>query len=106
MISSQTKDTLFESDEASYNNWRGAQGAFYGSKAGGAKFMESHSGTVGELKALFNLSQGVHWDTDNINLTADSLVVSNKFWSGASIENTQGPMTFSNSLLCNNSSQN
>lgn len=106
IIGWQAKYSLFESDEGSYNNWRGAQGSFYGSEAGGAKFMSIHDGTVRGLRALFNLAHGVHWDTDNINVTADSLVVSNNFWSGASIEATEGPLTFSNNLLCNNNPQN
>ena len=100
------KNSVWDSDEGSYNDWRGAQGAYYGVESGGAKFMGIHNSTVTNFKAAFNVGVGVHWDTDNVNIVADSLQVFNNFWSAASVEATQGPVTVSNSVMCNNNPQN
>src|SRR5215472_15417231 len=93
---------LWQSDQASYNNWRGAEGALYGWNAGGAHIYQDHGETVNGFTALFNPSHGVHWDTDNENVTATSMVAANNFLNGVFIEASEGPVTVSSSQFCAN----
>ena len=98
----QMTNLLWQSDQASYNNWRGAQGTLYGWNAGGAHIFNDHGETVNGLSALFNMSHGVHWDTDNENVTASSMVGVNNLLNGAFVEASEGPVTISNSQFCDN----
>ncbi|HXJ91860.1 MAG TPA: choice-of-anchor D domain-containing protein [Terriglobia bacterium] len=93
---------LWQSDQASYNNWRGAQGALYGWNAGGAHIYHDHTETVNGFTALYNASHGVHWDTDNENVTATSMVVADNLLNGAFVEASEGPVTVRGSQFCAN----
>lgn len=95
----QVKDSLWSSDQASYNNWRGAQGAFYGWDTGGAKFMLTHHATFENLALNFNQTHGIHLDTDNENISVNSVVLANNA-QGFLVEKSQGPTSISNSYLC------
>src|SRR4029077_19367796 len=95
----RVKNNLWNSDQASYNNWRGAQGAFYGWDTGGAKFMLNHSPTLENLAVNFNQTHGIHLDTDNENISVNSVVLSNNA-EGFLVEKSQGPTSISNSYLC------
>jgi hypothetical protein len=101
----EVKYGLWSSDEGSYNNWRGAQGAYYAWDSAGGKFMEMHDDTFESFSAFFNQSKGIHFDTDNINITANSLVSSENLRSGLQIEATEGPVTVSYSHICNSNLQ-
>jgi hypothetical protein len=96
---SQVKSNLWSSDQASYNNWRGAQGAFYGWDTGGAKFMLNHGGTFENLVMTFNQTHGIHFDTDNANISVDSVILADNA-EGFLVEKSQGPTSISNSYLC------
>src|SRR5215471_18353329 len=65
---------LWNSDTASYNNWRGAQGAYYTWDSGGGRFYYHHHGNFNNFTALFNQSPGVHFDTDVANIAVSSLI--------------------------------
>jgi hypothetical protein len=95
----QVKGNLWSSDQASYNNWRGAQGAFYGWDTGGAKFMLTHDATFENLAMNFNQTHGIHLDTDNENISVNSVVLANNA-RGFLVEKSQGPTSISNSYLC------
>ncbi|MBV9339590.1 MAG: right-handed parallel beta-helix repeat-containing protein [Acidobacteria bacterium] len=97
----QVKQNLWQSDTASYNNWRGAQGVFYGWDTGGAKFMLNHGGTFKNLSMTFNQSHGIHFDTDNENISVNSVIMANNVESFL-VEKSQGPTSVSNSYLCSN----
>src|SRR5438132_12637874 len=92
---------LWDSDEGSYNNWRGAQGANYDLTTQGADFILTHSSRFVRLKTLYNQAHGVHWDTDAVDITADSLLSSYNYQSAAVIEASEGPVTIQNSQICN-----
>jgi hypothetical protein len=98
------KNGLWESDEGSYNNWRGAQGAYYGWRTAGGKFLEIHNTTFHNFEAFYNEATGLWLDTDNANVTVDSLVSSENLGTGFVLEASEGPTTLSNSLLCNSGS--
>lgn len=105
MLGQQVADGLWSSDEGAYNNWRGAQGAYYAWQAAGGKFFSIHGGNFQDFTALFNLGKGIHFDTDNMDITLDSLLSADNLRSGAQFEASEGPVTFSNSNICNNNRQ-
>jgi hypothetical protein len=100
--SHQTKYDLWQSDTASFNNWRGAQGAFYTWDTGGGKWMLDHSGTYNNITSTFNQGNGVAWDTDQQNVTLTNLAAVSNLGNGYQIEKSEGPFTISNSNLCYN----
>jgi hypothetical protein len=100
--SHQTKYDLWQSDTATYNNWRGAQGAFYTWDTGGGKWMLDHSGSYNNITALFNQANGVAWDTDQENVTLTNLISASNLGNGYQIEKSEGPFAISNSNLCYN----
>jgi hypothetical protein len=100
--SHKVKYDLWQSDTASYNNWRGAQGAFYTWDTGGAKWMLDHSGTYNNITAVYNQGNGVAWDTDQQNVTLTNLVSASNIGNGYQIEKSEGPFTISKSNLCYN----
>jgi hypothetical protein len=98
----EAKNGLWTSNEADYNNWRGAQGGIYGWAAGGFHFFAQHDNTVNGAKMFFNMTHGVHWDTDDANDSADSMIVANNLRNGVVVEASEGPVTISNSHVCFN----
>ena len=98
--SHEVKDSLWQSDTANYNNWRGAQGAFYTWDTGGTKWMWDHDATYKNMVSNFNLANGVAWDTDNENVTFTGGVSTFNIVNGIQIEKTEGPFTVSNSYFC------
>jgi hypothetical protein len=98
----KVKYDLWQSDIANYNNWRGAQGAFYTWDAGGAKWLLDHDGTYTNVTAAFNQGNGIAWDTDQQNLTLTGLVSANNVTNGIQIEKDEGPINLSKSYVCNN----
>jgi Right handed beta helix region/Protein of unknown function (DUF1565) len=100
--SDKSKNGLWSSDEADYNAWRGAQGAIYGWNSGGFHFFEQHSNTVNGATSLYNLSHGLHWDTDNENVTTTGIVAANNLGNGIFVEKSEGPVSIANAKACNN----
>jgi hypothetical protein len=98
--SHEVKNGLWQSNVANYNNWRGAQGAFYTWDTGGTKWMWDHNGTYKNMVSNFNQANGVAWDTDNQDVTFTSGVSAVNLVNGMQIEKTQGPFTISNSYFC------
>jgi hypothetical protein len=95
------KNVLWQSDIAAYNNWRGAQGAYYTWSTGGWHIFSDHNDTMISVTSKNNQSFGIHWDTDNLNIAVSSLVNSGNVF-GMSIEKNGGPIAISNSKFCNN----
>jgi Abnormal spindle-like microcephaly-assoc'd, ASPM-SPD-2-Hydin len=100
-FTSQVKHGAWTSDTASYNNWRGAQGAYYSYDTGGGKFMFDHDGTFQNFTALFNQTHPIHFDTDNADFTVNSLIAVGNA-SSFLIEKSEGPATISDSYFCAN----
>ena len=93
---------LWQSNVAAYNNWRGAQGAFYSWDTGGAKFLLDHSSTFNNLTTVFNQAHGAAFDTDNENAVFTSFISVGNVGDGFLAEKSQGPLTYTNSYLCGN----
>lgn len=92
---------LFQNNTASYNNWRGALGAYYNYNSSGAHFYEMHEMELNNLNLAYNLTHGMHFDTDHQNITINGLVASQNYLSGSLIERNEGPFTVENSYYCN-----
>ena len=103
---SQVKEGLWQSDTTSYNNWRGAQGAFYSWDTGGTKFLLDHSSTFSNLTTAYNQAHGFAFDTDNRNETLNSFVSVSNMGTGFYAEKSEGPITFTNAAICGNNIQN
>jgi len=101
---SESQYGLWQSDATSYNNWRGAQGAYYACNTAGLHAWEAHNDTLDGLTVSFNEGYGVHWDTDNVNISASGVNASSNFLTGLFIEKDLGPVTFSDSYSCNHNS--
>lgn len=100
----QTKNGLWQSDVASYNNWRGAQGAYYACNVSGAHYYGVHNDTINGFTIAYNQAYGVHWDTDDANISTSGMIVTNNVLPGVFSENNQGPLTIDSSYICNNNS--
>jgi hypothetical protein len=98
--SHEVKNTLWQNNVTQYNNWRGAQSAFYVWDRGGAKWMLDHDSTYKNITSNYNLANGVFWDTDNENITYTGSVSAMNLVNDMQIEKTQGPITVANSYLC------
>jgi hypothetical protein len=103
---STVKSGLWQSDTTSYNNWRGAQGAFYSWDTGGTKFLLDHDSTFSNFTTAYNQAHGFAFDTDNKNVTLTNFVSVSNVGTGFYAEKGEGPFTFTNSAICANNIQN
>ncbi|MGH9496925.1 MAG: hypothetical protein ACRD3B_18155, partial [Candidatus Sulfotelmatobacter sp.] len=77
------------------------QGGFYACNTGGAHPFQAHSDTLQNMTYAFNQGYGIHWGTDNQNITAANIVSTNNLVSAAFGEKNEGPILISSSHLCN-----
>ncbi len=96
-----TKYGLWQSDTTSYNNWRGAQGAYYVCNTSGLHAWQVHDDTITGLTTSFNQTYGIHWDTDNANISTSAIISTGNLRSGIFVEKDEGPITFDKSYICN-----
>ncbi len=96
------KNALYLNDTLDYNNWRGAQGAYYAWGASGAYLFSEHGDTVTNVTANFNETSGIHWDTNNENVTASNLFTANNLIDGVFVEKNDGPVSITGLTSCNN----
>ena len=101
---SQTKYGLWQSDTTSYNNWRGAQAGYYACNTGGLHAWEVHDDTINGLTVSFNQAYGIHWDTDNANISTSGINATSNLMSGLFVEKDEGPVTFSGAYVCHQNS--
>ena len=88
--------TLWQNNETDYNNWRGSMIGLYDFAQGGTKLMRMHGATVSSQKSYNNASQGLWFDTDNMNITISGA----KLVGNLQLEASQGPFTVQNNTLC------
>ena len=103
---STVKSGLWQSDTTSYNNWRGAQGAFYSWDTGGTKFLLDHDSTFTNFTTAYNQAHGFAFDTDNKNVTLTNFVSVSNMGTGFYAEKGEGPFTFTGAAICGNNIQN
>ena len=91
---------LYNFNESDYNNWRGAQAAFYDWGMGGTKLFQMRNITVQNHFSYNNQAQGLWFDTDNKNITVDNATLVGNVQAALQIERNEGPVTLQNSHLC------
>ena len=101
-MANKDQSILLSFNESDYNNWRGAQGAFFDWAMGGTKLFQTHGGTVKNHYSYNNQAQGLWFDTDNQNITVDGATLSGNLQSGLQLERDLGPITVQNSTFCAN----
>jgi len=100
IMGDRDQNALFSFNESDYNNWRGAQGAFYDWAMGGTKLFAMHTATVQNHFSYNNQAQGLWFDTDNKNITITGATLSGNTQAALQIERDEGPLTLANSHLC------
>jgi hypothetical protein len=98
----KVKTLLFEDNETSANNWRGAMGKFYGWAVAGVKSMRVHDGIYRRHRSVDNLTRGMWFDYDNVNIEVDNATLCSNFADGIDLEANEGPITIKNSTICRN----
>jgi hypothetical protein len=101
---SDTQNVLYQSDTASYNNWRGSMGAYYACNMSGLHTFGTHGDTVDGLVSTFNQTYGTHSDTGGVDLNISNSTYANNLLSGLYFDKAEGPVTVSNSVICNQTS--
>jgi hypothetical protein len=94
-------NTLYQLDEADYNNWRGAQGGFYDWAMGGFKMFEMHAGTFDQVNAYRNQAEGLWFDTDGEDISITDATLDENGASNLQLEVDEGPASLTESTLCN-----
>jgi len=97
----QTKYDLWQNNTTNFNGWRAAQGVYYYWGAAGSHFDRGHQETLKNINSSWNQTFGFHWDTDAYQTTADSLTASQNQLAGGFVEQSEGPVTITNSAFCN-----
>ncbi|MDQ6760292.1 MAG: right-handed parallel beta-helix repeat-containing protein [Acidobacteriota bacterium] len=98
----QLKEAVYSDNETSYNNWRGAQGGFYGWAVAGSKFGNLHGAVIRNHHSEHNQTRGFWLDYDNARVLVENVNWSNNFGDGVFIEANQGPILIRNSTFSNN----
>jgi hypothetical protein len=99
-----TQYGLWQSDTTSYNNWRGAQAAYYACNTGGIHAWQAHNDTFSGFTSSFNEAYGIHWDTDNVSISTSGVNSTGNLMSGVFIEKDLGPITLGSGYICNQNS--
>ncbi len=102
--SSQTLDLQWINNVAEGNNWRGAQAGYYGCNVAGQHVWLAHGDTLTNDTIAWNQTYGIHWDTDNRNISVTGLIAADNLLSGVVIETNEGPLSLSGSYICNQTS--
>lgn len=100
ILGNKDQNALYNFNESDYNNWRGAQGAFYDWGMGGTKLFAMHTTTVQNHYSYNNQAQGLWFDTDNKNITITNATLSGNVQAALQIERNEGPLLLQNSNLC------
>ena len=98
----QLKNVLYSDNETSNNNWRGAQGGFYGWAVAGSKFGNLHGAVIRNHRSQNNQTRGFWLDYDNTRVLVENVNWSNNYGDGVFIEANQGPILLRNSTFSNN----
>ena len=93
---------VMNSNQADYNNWRGAMAALYDWGMGGVKLMKMRSTIVKYHHSYRNQAQGLWFDTDNKNITVDHAYLNQNVLGSLQLEANEGPITVTNSVMCSN----
>jgi Right handed beta helix region len=96
----KAQNGLYSFNESDYNNWRGAQAAFYDWGMGGTKLFQMRNISVQNHYSYNNQAQGLWFDTDNKNITVNNATLVGNVQAALQIERNEGPVSLQNSHLC------
>jgi hypothetical protein len=99
------KNVLWDDVELRQNNWRTAQGAFYGWDISAVKFGGGRDMGFCDFKAYLHLGRGPWFDYDNQNIEIERMISSENFRGGFWSEANPGPITVRSSQFCRNNFQ-
>ncbi len=102
MVGWRIESALYEDNETSFNNWRGAWGDYHGLTAAGIKHSAVHDAMYTGHRSVANLTRGFWLDSDNENIIVKGATLCRNLTEGMLIEKSQGPVTVTQSVLCNN----
>ena len=93
--------SVWQNNETDYNNWRGNMIGLYDFAQGGTKLMRAHTATVSGQVSYNNASQGLWFDTDNMNITISGARLVGNLVGNLQMEANEGPFTVTGSTFCN-----
>lgn len=102
MATWKVQDLTYDSNEASYNNWRGAWGRFLRWAMAGIKILRVHGGVIRRQKAIGNHAYGLWLDFDNQDVTIQAGLWCGNLLAGGFVEASQGPVTILAATACKN----
>lgn len=100
----ETQYGLWQNDVTAYNNWRGAQGAYYACNVAGFHPWAAHNDALTNFTTQYNQTYGIHWDDDNVSISGTTLIASENLLSGLFLEKDPGPISIASSYVCNQTS--
>ena len=100
ILGNKDQNALFDFNESDYNNWRGAQAAFYEGAMGGTKLFAMRDTTVLNHFSYNNQGEGLWFDTDNKNIIIDNATSSGNVTAALQIERNEEPILVRNSHFC------
>jgi hypothetical protein len=83
---------LFNNNQTSSNNQRGAAGGFTSFDADGIKVSRIHDATFSNSVSAYNLTGGAWFDTDNVNVVIQNLQFCGNLTNGLFVEASEGPL--------------
>jgi len=99
---SKLDNLLFDSNQTSSNNWRGAAGGFVSFDADGMKTSRIHDATFSNSVSAYNQTGGWWFDTDNANLLIQNDQFCGNQTNGLFVEASEGPVNIQSALLLGN----
>lgn len=102
LAAARVKDVLYEDNETSHNNWRGALGDFTMWSNAGMKHLFIHGGVYRRHRAVGNEAPGCWFDTDCADIAIEQAFFSQNGGPGLFIEASQGPTSITNCTICDN----
>ncbi len=99
---SKVENLLFQNDQTSSNNWRGAAGGFVGFDADGMKITRIHDASLVNYVSSYNQTGGLWLDTDSRNVTISNSQFCGNLTNGFFVEASEGPVNLQNVLLLRN----
>ncbi len=102
LAAARVKDVLYEDNETSYNNWRGALGEMTLWSNAGMKHLFIHGGVYRRHRAVGNAAPGYWFDTDCADIAIEQAFISQNDGPGVFIEASQGPTSVTDCTICDN----
>ena len=98
----QLRNLYVEGTDTSFNNWRGAQGQFYGWSVAGAKFTAVHGASIRSHTARSNTARGLWMDYDNKDILIEQSSFEKNANDGLFLEANTGPIKVLSSSFVGN----